>query len=115
MVGTLIEGRPAATRTVEIEPRALAALHAARPRPEFWLLFAAFPLIGFTAGLIITHIMPVLTDAGMSLENAVAVVALFGPMQVASRLGMIRLARRVRPLAMATISFSRVIAAVLFF
>jgi len=90
-----------------------AALRDARRRPEFWLLFVAFPLVGLTEGLVLTHIIPILVSSGLSPASAVAVSALFGPMQVVGRLAMLGLAGRVRALVMALLSFGGILGAVL--
>ncbi|MEL6335618.1 MAG: MFS transporter [Pseudomonadota bacterium] len=110
---TLIECCPHASRTAEAVAQDRAAFRTARRRPEFWLLFAAFPLIGLTEGLVLTHIIPILVDAGLSLSDAVFAAALFGPMQVVGRLAMMRLAGRVSELAMTALSFTGIVVAVL--
>ncbi len=109
---TMIECCPHDTRTPERKARNRDAVRSALRRPEFWLIFAAFPLIGLTEGLILTHIIPILTDAGLSLSKAVFVAALFGPMQVAGRLAMMWLSGRVGALAMTTLSFVGILTAV---
>ncbi|MFC3612743.1 MFS transporter [Lutimaribacter marinistellae] len=110
---TMIECCPEDTRTPESIAQDRDAFRAARARPEFWLLFAAFPLIGLTEGLLLAHIIPILTDSGLSLGQAVAASALFGPMQVAGRLAMMLLSGRVKALAMAAMAFCGVLVAVL--
>lgn len=110
---TLIECCPADAQRPESRARDRAALRDARRRPEFWLLFAAFPLIGLTEGLVLTHIIPILVSSGLSPASAVAVSALFGPMQVVGRLAMLGLAGRVRALVMALLSFGGILGAVL--
>ncbi len=110
---TLIERHTGDRPANEAVSQDMRAYRTVRRRPEFWLLYVVFPLISFTAGLILIHMIPILTDAGMSLEEAVAVVALFGPMQVVGRLAMMRLVRRTQSLAMTAVSFSGLLAAVL--
>lgn len=110
---TMIECCPKDRRTPESVAQDREAFRSARRRPEFWLLFLAFPLIGLTEGLVLAHIIPILTDAGLSLTQAVTASALFGPMQVAGRLAMMLLGRRVSPIAMAAMAFVGVLMAVL--
>ena len=108
LIETHTDARPADRGAV----KDIAAYSTARRRPEFWLIYWAFPLISFTAGLILVHIIPILTDSGMSLAEAIAVVALFGPMQVVGRLSMMYLVRRIQSLAMTAVSFFGVLAAI---
>ena len=110
---TMIECCPQDTHTPEAKARNRDAVRTALRRPEFWLIFAAFPLIGLTEGLILTHIIPILTASGLSLAQAVFAAALFGPMQVVGRLAMMALAGRVSALGMATLSFVGILGAVL--
>ncbi|MGB0695975.1 MAG: MFS transporter [Rhodospirillaceae bacterium] len=110
---TMIECCPHDSHSVEAKNRDRAAVRAALRKPEFWLIFLAFPLIGLTEGLILIHIVPILTSSGLSLSEAVLVSALFGPMQVAGRLAMMRLDNRLRPVPLTILSFSGILVAVL--
>lgn len=82
-------------------------------QPAFWLLFTAFPLIGLTEGLILTHIIPILADAGLATANAVFVASLFGPMQVTGRVLMMRSEGKLRAHSIAILSFGGILGAAL--
>lgn len=89
-----------------------AAFVSARARPEFWLILLAFSLIGLAYAMIVTHVMPILTDRGLTLGQAVLAASLFGPMQVAGRLAMMAAGHRVTGVTVAAISFTGVTCAV---
>lgn len=110
---TMLECCPVVPRGAEARAPDEAAYRAARARPEFWLIFAAFPLFGFTGGMVIAHVIPILTGAGLSLPQAVLAASLFGPMQVAGRLATMLLGHRVQPLTVTAVSFSGLVCAVL--
>ncbi len=80
---------------------------AARPatpaqrRPMAIALALLFTLMGFVSTSIATHLPALLQASGATLATAVAVAALAGPAQVASRLGEITLLRHKSPLVTA--------------
>jgi len=114
---TMLECCPKDQETPERKVGDRAAFVAARARPEFWLILAAFSVIGLAYAMVITHVMPILTDRGLSLGQAVLAASLFGPMQVAGRLAMMAAGHRVTGSTVAAMSFVGVTAAiaVLFF
>ena len=87
------------------------ALPRAMSRPAFWLLGAAFTMIAFNHGILITHLLPLLAERGVGLDTSVLAVSLIGPMQVAGRLLMLAGERRVPLGAVCAISFIAMIAA----
>jgi MFS family permease len=77
------------------------ALPAAPMRPEGWpfiLLAAAFALHAFILSGVTSNLLAMLQRGGMDAATVVAVGALFGPAQVASRLADFMLAGRTHPL-----------------
>jgi MFS family permease len=64
-------------------------------RPAFWLLAAAFALLGRNHSAILNHILPMLHERGIPDGMAVFAAAMIGPMQVAGRLAMMALERHV--------------------
>ncbi|HEX6141465.1 MAG TPA: MFS transporter [Geminicoccaceae bacterium] len=92
-------------------PADRGALARAMSTPAFWLLGAAFTMIAFNHGILITHLLPLLAERGVGLETSVLAVSLIGPMQVAGRLLMLAGERRVPLGAVCAISFIAMIAA----
>jgi len=88
-----------------------AGLRAALRRPTFWLLAAAFSMIALTHGILITHLLPMLDERGVSTTVAVAVASGIGPMQVAGRLAMMAVEKRVSMNAICGLSFAFMLAA----
>ena len=70
-------------------------LRVALGRPAFWLLAVAFSMIALTHGILITHMLPMLDERGVSLTVAVLVASGIGPMQVAGRVAMMLAERYV--------------------
>jgi hypothetical protein len=92
-------------RTVAVAPlpavSSSTALPAAPMRPEGWpfiLLVAAFALHFFILSGVTSNLLAMLQRGGMDAATVVAVGALFGPAQVASRLADFMLAGRTHPL-----------------
>ncbi len=91
----------ATRRTATPETAALAAdsgeqegaLKRTLRRPAFWALALAFVAIALNHGAIITHLLPLLAERGLSSDAAVLAASMIGPMQVAGRLGLMALDR----------------------
>jgi len=64
-------------------------------RPAFWLLAAAFALLGLNHSAILNHFLPMLDERGIPEGMAVFAAAMIGPMQVAGRLAMMAVERHV--------------------
>ena len=69
---------PAATRDLSFAE--------ARRTPAFWWLAAAFALHLFVSGAVWAHIVPVLDGKGLTEAQALSVLVVIGPAQVAGRL-----------------------------
>jgi len=82
------------------------ALHAALRRPAFWLLAASFSMIALAHGILITHLLPMLDERGVPHGLAVLAASGIGPMQVAGRLAMMTVERRVSMNAVCFLSFA---------
>jgi predicted MFS family arabinose efflux permease len=94
------DAAPAVADTVVVTP-------AARPRTaQLVLLAALFTLMGFVSTAIATHLPAILQAAGAPLATAVALAALAGPSQVASRLFELGVLSRFSPLLTARIAAS---------
>lgn len=75
-------------------PRAYLLPHGA----PFLLLAAAFALYSFILSGVTSNLLALLTRGGLDAAGAVAIGAMFGPAQVASRLADFALAGRTHPL-----------------
>lgn len=104
--GTLLECCPHDIEPETRRARDKAALRATRKRLAYWILFAAFPLMSLTTGMILTHIMPILLEKGITQAHAVYFVALIGPMQVLGRFFVRRVAERIGTLATTLMAFT---------
>lgn len=74
-------------------------------KPAFWFLAIGFAILGGNHGVIINHILPILTDRGLSRDAAVIAASMIGPMQVAGRLAMMAAERRVSSHGITTACF----------
>ncbi|WP_216712979.1 MFS transporter, partial [Photobacterium sanctipauli] len=52
----------------------------------FWLLAISFSLLGITHGVVISHLLPILSEREVSSATAILIASLIGPMQVLGRL-----------------------------
>ena len=74
-------------------------------KPAFWFLAIGFAILGGNHGVIINHILPILTDRGLSRDAAVIAASMIGPMQVAGRLAMMAAEKRVSSHGITTACF----------
>jgi len=74
-------------------------------KPAFWFIAIGFAMLGCNHGVIINHILPILTDRGLTGDAAVLAASMIGPMQVAGRLAMIAAERRVSSHAITSACF----------
>ncbi|MEM7177375.1 MAG: MFS transporter [Pseudomonadota bacterium] len=79
----------------------------------FWLLAAAFPMMGFNHGMVLNHLLALLDSRGMAPGLAVLAASLIGPMQVAGRVAMMTVEHRVSTLFVTLTSFGGVVLAAL--
>ncbi|MCA8926494.1 MAG: MFS transporter [Alphaproteobacteria bacterium] len=110
---TLLE--EAAGELVRPAPRAenRAALVAALQKPQFWMIALAFPMMALNHGILLNHIMPLLTERQIPQATAVLVASTIGPMQVAGRVALMLVEKRVSTLAMTAMAFCGVVCAAL--
>jgi len=62
--------------------------------PVFWRFALLFAAIAINHGVVLTHLLPILADRGVTAEAAVFAAAMIGPMQVAGRIAMMTLGRQ---------------------
>ncbi|NOX72956.1 MAG: MFS transporter, partial [Alphaproteobacteria bacterium] len=72
-----------------------AAVRFAMGRVEFWLLAALFSFISLNHAMLLSHILPLIVDRGATAAQAVMAAMVIGPAQVAGRVVMMRLEKRV--------------------
>lgn len=86
-------------------PKPAFKLRSVLRKPAFWLLAIGFAILGGNHGVIINHILPILTDRGLSGDAAVIAASMIGPMQVAGRLAMMAAEKRVSSHGITTACF----------
>jgi predicted MFS family arabinose efflux permease len=103
----------AAGEAVRPTPKAenKAALKAALRKPQFWMIALAFPLMALNHGILLNHIMPLLTERDIPRTTAVLVASTIGPMQVAGRIVLMLIEKRVNSLGATAFAFCGVLAA----
>lgn len=72
---------------------------------RFWLLAVSYAMIALGHGLVLTHLLPLLDERGVSSDTAVLAASMIGPMQVAGRLAMMAAERHVSMLIIAATCF----------
>ena len=82
--------------------------------PMFWLLSSGFALIALNHGMIISHVIPLLTERNLPTATAVLIASLIGPMQVIGRLAMTALESRITVAKICAVSFVAMFMASLF-
>lgn len=78
----LLRGRQVARRSEENR----GALRAALRRPAFWGIAVIFALIWLSHGMLLTYILPLFQERGVSREWAAVAAACLGPAQLAGRM-----------------------------
>ena len=79
--------------------------------PVFWLLAVAFGLANLEHFSLLTHLLPLLAERGLSDTAAVLTAASIGPMQVTGRLAMLAVEKYVSTLWIAVACFLAMTAA----
>jgi len=79
----------------------------------FWCLALGFTLLGANHGVIINHLLPLLSERGIAPDIAVLAASMIGPMQVAGRIAIMAGEGRVSSAAVTTTSFVAVAVATL--
>ena len=74
--------------------------------PTFWLLGLTFFLLAFNHGMVISHMLPILDDRGLSENFAVLAASMIGPMQVTGRLIMLAFEKHVSVFAICCACFA---------
>jgi hypothetical protein len=97
---------PAASLRTTPMPAAEASTTASAHKLQLVLLATLFMLMGFVSTAIATHLPAVLRAAGAPVATAVALAALAGPSQVASRLFELGVLSRFSPLLTARMAAS---------
>lgn len=87
-------------------------LRRAMGKATFWLLAVTFSMIGLTHGIIITHLLPMLAERDVPVATAVLAASMIGPMQVAGRVAMMAVERRVSMQVICAVSFLFMIGAI---
>ena len=78
-----------------------AAVRDVLRSPAFWGLALGFGATGLTHGMLISHIRPIMADAGVAAASAVLIASMIGPMQVLGRVIVVSLGARVSTFATA--------------
>ena len=81
---------------------------------KFWLLAVAYTAIALDHNVLLTHLLPLLSDRGIQREAGVFAASMIGPMQVAGRLAMVAVGHRVSVLVIFIVAYISMIIAGLF-
>jgi MFS family permease len=106
----LVPRIPARPGTPSGDARGAAVLPPAHRARLHWLT-ASLALATFVVGVMAVHVIALLTGGGLTLEQAVLISTLFGPVQVAGRLLEMAFARRVSAVRSGFIPFVLMIVA----
>jgi predicted MFS family arabinose efflux permease len=87
------------------------ALRAAVRRPAFWGIAVVFALIWLCHGMLLTYILPLFQERGISRQMAAAAAACLGPAQLAGRLVLAVGGARVGNRAATRVSLAMVVLA----
>lgn len=93
--------------SVTVSSGARASVHGTRLR---WLT-ASLALATFVVGVMAVHVIPLLVSAGLTLEQAVLISTLFGPIQVAGRVIEMSVARHVSAVTSGYVPFALMVIA----
>ena len=77
----------------------------------FWLLAISFTTIAIDHGMLLTHLLPIMDDRGVTPEIAVLAASMIGPMQVTGRIAMMMGERHISIFGIAIGCFLAMIAA----
>ena len=74
--------------------------------PTFWFIGASFCLIAINHGLLLSHMLAILTERGLHPVTSVLMASLVGPMQIVGRIIMLIFEKRVTVFAICFGSFN---------
>ena len=97
-----------------IRPEGAAPVPAVVVKPQGWpflLLAAAFAAYAFVPSGLSAHLLAIFGRAGIDAATVVAIGALFGPAQVAARIGELLFARGIHPLMVARFAVAMLLVA----
>ena len=94
------------------DPAASVVRSAGFSDPRLRFLSAAFAMTSFVTGVVGVHMVGLLSGAGLTTKEAVAISMLMGPMQVAGRIVELVFARRVRTVTVGVVAFLLISSAV---
>ena len=77
-------------------------------KSSFWLIGITFTLLAFNHGIILSHILPILFERGLSTSFAILVASLIGPMQVIGRFIMLVLEKKISTLTICLVCFGSI-------
>ena len=77
-------------------------------KSSFWLIGITFTLLAFNHGIILSHILPILFERGLSTSFAILVASLLGPMQVIGRFIMLVLEKKISTLTICLVCFGSI-------
>jgi hypothetical protein len=109
---------PLDVRSAFCRSRAASSARAeVKTEPHVWATFrwlgAALAVATFISSALSAHLIVLLTSSGLAARDAVLVGSLIGPMQVAGRIMEFAFTRHVRALAVGTLAFSLLAAALI--
>ncbi len=110
--GTALPAPEEEAETPSSLPGGSSDLRRAMAKPTFWLLGITFSMIGLTHGIIITHLLPMLAERDVPVATAVLAASMIGPMQVAGRVAMMVVEKRLSMQVICAVSFVFMIAAI---
>jgi MFS family permease len=88
-------------------------IRSALKSQAFWLLSISFAMLYLSHITLITHLLPLLEERGVSLADAVLTVSLLGPSQVLGRIIMVSMGKRVSVASFALASLGLTVVAAL--
>ena len=100
--------KPEARPDQEVQARSVVLPPTGWP---FLLVAAAFAAYAFVPSGLSAHLLAIFGRAGMDAATVVAIGALFGPAQVAARIGELLFARSIHPLLIARFAVAMLLAA----
>ena len=92
----VLPGSGAGTTLARAATRPKGGVWKAARTPVFWLLAISYAAHSFMFTTVSFHILPLLTERGFAMAAAVAAYSIVGPSQVAGRMAVYALERRIK-------------------